>query len=99
MGEYNWLTFGEMDEMSQWFGRGLREIGHQPKENIVIFSETRYEWLVSAVGAFRQNVAVCTLYATLGDDAVVHGINETEVCVLNPLVLDGAIMIASAIPV
>lgn len=79
MGEYSWLTYAEMNEMSQWFGRGLRVMGHQPRENLLIFSETRYEWLVCAAGAFRQNVAVCTLYATLGDDAVVHGINETEV--------------------
>uniref|UniRef100_A0A2P2HY61 long-chain-fatty-acid--CoA ligase n=1 Tax=Hirondellea gigas TaxID=1518452 RepID=A0A2P2HY61_9CRUS len=79
MGDYSWLSFAEMDEMSFWFGRGLRLHGHKPQENLVIFSESRYEWLVCAAGAFRQNIAVCTLYATLGDDAVVHGINETEV--------------------
>ncbi|KAF2357638.1 AMP-dependent synthetase/ligase [Trinorchestia longiramus] len=79
MGDYSWITYSELDEMSTWFGRGLRVLGHEVKENIVIFAETRYEWLVCAAGAFRQNAAVCTLYATLGDDAVVHGINETEV--------------------
>ncbi|XP_018021963.1 long-chain-fatty-acid--CoA ligase 4 isoform X2 [Hyalella azteca] len=79
MGDYSWITYAELDEMSLWFGRGLRVLGHEPKENLIIFSETRYEWLVCAAGAFRQSVAMCTLYATLGDDAVVHGINETEV--------------------
>jgi len=79
MGSYQWLSFTEIDEMSRWFSAGLRNIGHQPEENICIFSDTRYEWLVAAVGAFRQNAAVCTLYSTLGDDAIVHGINETDV--------------------
>ena len=82
MGDYSWLTFADMNEMSLWFGRGLRQLGHEPRENLMIFSETRFEWLVSAAGAFRQSVPVCTLYATLGDDAIVHGINETEVRVL-----------------
>ena len=39
------------------------------------------EWLLSALGAFRQNLMVSTLYTNLGDDAICHGIQETEVCV------------------
>nr|XP_053645469.1 long-chain-fatty-acid--CoA ligase 4-like [Cherax quadricarinatus] len=79
LGDYFWLTFSEVDEMARNFGKGLRAVGHQPRENIVIFSETRREWLISAIGCFKQCIPVCTLYATLGDDAVIHGINETEV--------------------
>lgn len=85
MGDYDWLTFKDVEEMSSWFGRGLRQLGHEPKENLVVFAETRSEWLVAAAGAFRQNVALCTLYATLGDEAVIHGINETGVGVINTL--------------
>jgi len=77
LGEYEWLTYGEIDEMSKWFSMGLKNIGHLPGENIVIFSDTRYEWLVAAIGGLRQKAPLCTLYATLGDDAIVHGINET----------------------
>ena len=28
---------------------------------------------------FSQNIHVCTVYTNLGDDAVVHALNETEV--------------------
>lgn len=79
LGEYTWLNYREVDEMARNFGKGLRVEGHQPKENIVIFAETRQEWLISAIGCFKQNLPVCTLYATLGDEALIHGINETEV--------------------
>ncbi|XP_042869237.1 long-chain-fatty-acid--CoA ligase 4-like isoform X1 [Penaeus japonicus] len=79
LGDYTWLTYTEVDDMAHNFGKGLRVIGHQPRENIVIFAETRQEWLMSAMGCFKQNIPVCTLYATLGDEAVIHGINETEV--------------------
>lgn len=79
LGEYTWLNYLEMEEMAHNFGKGLRVVGHEVKENIVIFAETRQEWLLSAMGCFKQNVPLCTLYATLGEEAVIHGINETEV--------------------
>ena len=48
-----------------------------------LFAETRAEWLITANGCMKQNMPLVTLYATLGDEALVHGINETEVnCVI-----------------
>ncbi|CAL4114695.1 unnamed protein product, partial [Meganyctiphanes norvegica] len=79
MGGYVWTTYSELNKMAHDFGNGLRSLGQQPKENLIIFAETRQEWLISAIGCFKQNIPVCTMYATLGDDAVAHGINETEV--------------------
>lgn len=55
----------------------------KPRDNVVIFAETRAEWLIAANGCMKQNMPIVTLYATLGDDAIIHGINETEVtCVI-----------------
>ena len=72
-----------MDSEAESFGRGLRELGLRPKENIVLFAETRAEWLISAFGCMKQSIPLVTLYATLGEDALIHGINETEVtCVI-----------------
>ncbi|XP_067007397.2 fatty acid CoA ligase Acsl3 isoform X2 [Anabrus simplex] len=79
MGEYKWKTFQEVERIAASFGRGLREIGQEPRKNIVIFAETRAEWLIAAHGCFKQNIPVVTIYATLGDEAIAHGINETEV--------------------
>ena len=65
------------------FGFGLRELGLKQFENVVIFAETRAEWLISAIGCMKQNMPIVTLYASLGDDALIHGINETDVsCVV-----------------
>lgn len=79
LGEYKWKTFAEAESMATNFGRGLRELGMQPKQNIVIFAETRAEWLVAAHGCFKQNMPLVTVYATLGDEGIEHCINETEV--------------------
>lgn len=79
MGEYKWKTFNDVDRLASSFGRGLLELGMKPRKNVVIFAETRAEWMIAAHACFKQNFTVVTIYATLGDEAIAHGINETEV--------------------
>ena len=43
-----------------------------------IFAETKEEWLVCALGCFKQTFPLVTLYADLGDDAIAHGINQAR---------------------
>ena len=54
MGEYFWKSYLEIDELSTNFGKGLREIDLQPKQNIAIFAETKAEWLSCALACFKQ---------------------------------------------
>lgn len=79
MGDYKWKTFGEVEKSAFNFGCGLRKLGLVPKQKIVLFAETRAEWMIAAHGCFKQNLTIVTVYATLGDDGVCHCINETEV--------------------
>ena len=79
LGDYKWTTYNQTQETSTRFGKGLRELGQKPSDTIVIYAETRAEWIMSAFGAFSQSIVVSTLYTNLGDDAIVHGLNETEV--------------------
>ena len=44
-----------------------------------IFAETKEEWLVCALGCFKQTFPLVTLYANLGDDAIAHGINQVGI--------------------
>ena len=44
-----------------------------------MYAETRAEWYVTAQACFKQSFPVVTLYTNLGDEAVQHGIVETEV--------------------
>ncbi|BFZ00564.1 hypothetical protein BsWGS_03603 [Bradybaena similaris] len=79
LGAYQWETFAQVDSRITNFGNGLGVLGHKPRSKLVIFAETRAEWMISAQTSFRFNFPVVTLYATLGVDALIHGINETEV--------------------
>lgn len=79
MGDYQWKSFTQVEALASSFSRGLIELELAEKKNIVIFAETREEWMIAAHGCFKQNLTIVTIYATLGDEAIAHGINETEV--------------------
>jgi len=79
MGEYRWITYEEVDGLADNLGRGLRVLGQKPNDNVCVFADTRAEWLITAQACFRQAFPVVTLYTNLGDDAVRHGVCETEV--------------------
>ncbi|XP_060524665.1 fatty acid CoA ligase Acsl3-like [Cylas formicarius] len=81
-GDYHWKTYSQVSMLATNFGRGLREIGCVSNENVVIFAETRAEWMIAAHGLFKQNMLLVTIYATLGEEAIAYGINQTEVSVV-----------------
>lgn len=79
LGNYEWETFEQVNRRVSHLGSGLLALGQKPRHNICIFAETRAEWLISAEACFKYNFPVVTMYATLGQEAIVHGINESEV--------------------
>lgn len=55
LGEYQWLSYNQVDSVICQFGRGLAALGQQPKSTIAIFCETRAEWMITAQTCFRHN--------------------------------------------
>lgn len=56
MGDYKWMSFNEVDEVSTNFGKALISFGQKYKNNIAIFAETRAEWMIAVQGCFKQNI-------------------------------------------
>ena len=54
------------------------ELGIKHGDIVMIMSDTRAEWLMSALALSKIGATVATLYATLGVDGIIHGVNETE---------------------
>ncbi|XP_072180293.1 long-chain-fatty-acid--CoA ligase 4-like [Diadema setosum] len=79
MGDYQWRTYAEFFSDVDNFGKGLMSLGLQPRQNILIFAETRAEFQIGLQACFRYNFPVVTLYATLGEAAITYGINQTNV--------------------
>ncbi|XVF81417.1 hypothetical protein PTKIN_Ptkin15bG0153300 [Pterospermum kingtungense] len=82
LGDYEWQTYGEVYHRVCNFASGLVNFGHNVDTRAAIFSETRAEWLIALQGCFRQNITVVTIYASLGEDALIHSLNETQVSTL-----------------
>ncbi|CAF3295265.1 unnamed protein product [Rotaria sp. Silwood2] len=78
-GEYKFTTYREACSRIDAIGRGLLSIGVKPGDKVLLFSETRPEWLLSAFAAFRHSLTVVTIIPTLDEEGVKHGINETKV--------------------
>lgn len=79
LGEYQWETYGQVYERAVNFSSGLMNIGHKSTEKVAIFAETRAEWYIGLQASMRQSLTVVTVYASLGEDALIHSLNETEV--------------------
>ncbi|XP_067404331.1 long-chain-fatty-acid--CoA ligase 4 isoform X2 [Emydura macquarii macquarii] len=82
LGNYRWLNYEEVNQRVNHFGRGLAAQGLKPKSTIAIFCETRAEWMIAAQTCFKYNFPLVTLYATLGEEAVTYGLNESGVSYL-----------------
>ncbi|KAH6756908.1 AMP-dependent synthetase and ligase family protein [Perilla frutescens var. hirtella] len=82
LGEYQWETYGQIFDRACNFASGIIKLGHDVDTRAAIFSDTRAEWLIAFHGCFRQNITVVTIYASLGEEALIHSLNETQVSTL-----------------
>lgn len=78
LGNYRWLNYEETNQKVKHFGSGLAALGLKPRSTVAVFCETRAEWFIAAQACFRYNFPLVTLYATLGEEAVTYGLNESE---------------------
>ncbi|VDM97072.1 unnamed protein product [Thelazia callipaeda] len=81
MGRYKWLSYAEVREQIGRIASGIKDF----KENnsrAVIFAETRADWLITVLSLFRINVPVVTVYSSLGKEAIIRAIIETEATIL-----------------
>uniref|UniRef100_A0A8R1DT79 long-chain-fatty-acid--CoA ligase n=1 Tax=Caenorhabditis japonica TaxID=281687 RepID=A0A8R1DT79_CAEJA len=76
MGDYQWRTYSQVDKRVNMIASGLASLGQQEKEPIILFAETREEWMTTALACMKMNFPIATIYATLGEDAVEYAINE-----------------------
>ncbi|CAN8270590.1 unnamed protein product [Cochlearia groenlandica] len=82
LGEYRWQSYGEVFERVCNFASGLVSVGHNVDTRVAIFSDTRAEWFIAFQGCFRQSITVVTIYASLGEEALIYSLNETQVSTL-----------------
>ena len=82
-GNYQWLTYNQAYLEAADFALGLKATCEvNPGDRVAIYAETKREWLLACQGCFLQNLTVVTCYASLGEEALLHCLQETEVRVV-----------------
>ncbi|ORZ25569.1 hypothetical protein BCR42DRAFT_400441 [Absidia repens] len=76
---YEYISYKEASDIAHAIGNGFAALGLEPKAKVEIFSGTNMDWLLTAHGLFTQNMTIVTAYETLGEDGLLHSMNETEV--------------------
>ncbi|KAF8354661.1 acs-17 [Pristionchus pacificus] len=76
LGVYHFRSYNQVNERVNMAGSALASLGQKEKEHIVIFADTREEWMTTALACFKWNFPIATVYATLGEEAVEFAMNE-----------------------
>ncbi|KAF9425273.1 long-chain fatty acid-CoA ligase [Podila epigama] len=79
MSGYNYITYKDVKHVVDSIGAGLVKFGVEPRDKITVFGATSANWLLMAHGAFTQSAIIVTVYDTLGEDGLLHSMNEAEV--------------------
>jgi long-chain acyl-CoA synthetase len=79
LGPYEWLSYREWSTRVEHMASGLHHIaGFKAKDKMLVFAETQKDWMTGALATWRQNGVLCTIYATIGADAVLHACKQTK---------------------
>ncbi|KAG5488121.1 hypothetical protein LSCM1_08187 [Leishmania martiniquensis] len=74
--EPTYVTYGEVWDRLVAFGRGLVELGLKKGSRVALYEETRWEWVVTMLSAWTQEMIGVTVYANLGEDALLYALKE-----------------------
>jgi len=88
---FNWTTYQAYGEQVLNMAKGLSALQGDSSEKlrIVIYAETQKDWMATAFAGWYLNAEIVTIYATLGEDGAIFGINQTKASII---VADGKLM-------
>ena len=86
--KFTWMTYEEANTKLENFSKGLNimklcpEIklkNEEPMRFLGIYSRNKPEWLIAYLGAIRDSITIVTIYDTLGDIALEHIFEQTQI--------------------
>ncbi|ORC91202.1 fatty acyl CoA syntetase 1 [Trypanosoma theileri] len=73
-----YITYGDFWAKSIAFGKGLCELGLTNGSDVAMYADSRWEWIASVVGIWSQDMVPVTVYANLGENALLYALKEAE---------------------
>ncbi|MGB1600507.1 MAG: AMP-binding protein, partial [Promethearchaeia archaeon] len=84
-GPYTWRSYGEVFQDINYAAKGILGLPgisdkRKQKQQVVaaLLAETTQEWMISAQAAMACGITLTTVYSTLGPEAMLHGLQQTE---------------------
>ena len=65
---YKWLTLNEVTNKVDNIAKGLVKFGVKKGDKVIIWADTRLEWLLSSLALVRISAILTTLFSNLGMD-------------------------------
>lgn len=78
LGEYEWLDYAEADEIVNEIKLGIKTMEIKKGTHVVIYAETRKEWILTAIACFKLGLPIVTIYPTLGDEGIAFAMKECD---------------------
>ncbi|KAI8318435.1 acetyl-CoA synthetase-like protein [Martensiomyces pterosporus] len=78
LGGYEWMTYREIAKITRNVGAGLVQLGLGADSRVVIYAPTSREWTLCALSCYSQSMQVVTAYDTLGEEGLVHAMNQSK---------------------
>ncbi|KAI1283751.1 Long-chain-fatty-acid--CoA ligase 4 [Halotydeus destructor] len=79
LSDYKWLTYNQVSRQVERIANVLTRTAREAdSDKVLIFSETRYEWMIAAQACFRTGLTLITLYPSLGLEALSMSLAELD---------------------
>ncbi|CAG8596609.1 681_t:CDS:2 [Acaulospora morrowiae] len=79
LSSFTYLSYVEVAEHTKWIGAGLVKLGVHKNAKVTVFASTSINWMLFTHGCFEQGITIVTAYDTLGEQGLLHSMNESEV--------------------
>lgn len=86
LGDYEWKSYSEVEQLSRQFACGLKELNLNPEIStndgkfkfLGIYSKNREEWIIADLACHYDSITVVTFYDTLGENTIEYILEQTN---------------------
>ena len=78
LGDYQFIDFATYLLIEDVASGLVGLTGLERGDFVVIYAETQMEWMLTAMACWRMGLTVVTIYATLGEEGVLHGVRQAK---------------------
>jgi long-chain acyl-CoA synthetase len=81
-GEYEWMTYSEVNEKVSLIGSAMAAVGLEAHGRVGVYGPNSPEWMMAMQACNRMNLYCIPLYDTLGENAIEYIVKHSEASVL-----------------